>query len=88
MSHYFYEEERLGKAYDARLTRRLLCYLRPYRGLFIATLALGLILMALELAMPYITKVAIDRYMRPAAGAQAQIQAQAQAQAQMTQEEA
>ncbi len=62
---YFYEEERLGKAYDARLTRRLLRYLRPYRGVFFATLALGLILMALELAMPYVTKVAIDRYMEP-----------------------
>ena len=71
MSHdYFYEEERLGKAYDARLTRRLLRYLRPYRGLFAATLALGLFLMGLELAMPYITKIAIDLYMEPATGAQ------------------
>ncbi len=66
---YFYEDERLGKAYDARLTRRLLRYLRPYRGVFLATLALGLLLMALELAMPYVTKVAIDRYMEPGAAA-------------------
>lgn len=70
---YFYEEERLGKAYDARLTRRLLRYLRPYRGVFLATLALGLLLMALELAMPYLTKVAIDIYIEP--GAQAQLPA-------------
>ncbi|MCR4404380.1 MAG: ABC transporter ATP-binding protein/permease [Candidatus Acetothermia bacterium] len=67
---YFYEEERLGKAYDARLTRRLLRYLRPYRRLFALTLALGLVLMGLELAMPYITKLAIDLYMEPATGAQ------------------
>ncbi|MGQ9477411.1 MAG: ABC transporter ATP-binding protein [Candidatus Bipolaricaulia bacterium] len=66
---YFYEEEQLGKAYDARLTRRLLRYLRPYRGVFLITLVMGLLLMALELAMPYVTKVAIDRYMEPGAGA-------------------
>ncbi|MFQ6033620.1 MAG: ABC transporter transmembrane domain-containing protein, partial [Candidatus Bipolaricaulia bacterium] len=66
----YFEEERLGRAYDARLMRRLLRYLRPYRGLFSSTLALGFVLMGLELALPYITKVAIDRYMTPAAGAQ------------------
>ncbi len=65
-----FEEERLGKAYDAQLMRRLLRYLRPHRRLFLSTLALGLVLMALELAMPYITKLAIDRYMEPVANAQ------------------
>jgi len=70
MSQDFLEEERLGKAYDGRLMHRLLKFLHPYRGLFSSTLALGFILMVLELALPYITKVAIDRYMTPAAGAQ------------------
>ena len=68
MSQDYFEEERLGKAYDARLMRRLLRYLRPYRGLFLSTVTLGLFLMTLELAMPYITKVGIDRYMGPAIG--------------------
>lgn len=70
MSRSYFEEERLGKVYDARLMRRLLRYLTPYRGLFLSTVALGLILMALELAMPYITKIGIDRYMSPAVSSQ------------------
>jgi ATP-binding cassette subfamily B multidrug efflux pump len=28
----FREEEKLGKVYDTQLTRRLLKYLRPYKG--------------------------------------------------------
>lgn len=57
-----HEEEALGKAYDARLMRRLLGYLRPYR-LYVA-LALAAIVTGslLQLAQPYLTKVAIDQY--------------------------
>ncbi|HET7618260.1 MAG TPA: ABC transporter ATP-binding protein [Vicinamibacterales bacterium] len=56
------EDEVLGKAYDARLMRRLVGYLRPYR--LAATLALGAIVFAsvLQLAQPYLMKIAIDRY--------------------------
>ncbi len=57
-----HDEEVLGKAYDARLMRRLLGYLRPYR----AQVALALVAIAghsvLQLAPPYLTKVLIDRY--------------------------
>ena len=58
----FHEEEVLGKAYDATLMRRLLQYLRPYK-LHVA-LALGAIISAsmLQLAQPYLMKLAIDRY--------------------------
>ena len=35
----FHEEEVLGKAYDARLMRRLLGYMWPYRG-YVAVSAL------------------------------------------------
>ena len=56
------DDEVLGKAYDARLMRRLLGYMRPYRariGLaFFAILGLSL----LQLAPPYLTKVAIDTH--------------------------
>jgi ATP-binding cassette subfamily B protein len=58
----FHEEEVLGKAYDARLMRRLLQYLRPYTAQ--AALALAAIIAAsvLQLAQPYLMKLAIDRY--------------------------
>jgi ATP-binding cassette subfamily B protein len=57
-----HEEEVLGKAYDARLMRRLLRYLRPYHRQ--VAIALGAIISAsvLQLAQPYLMKIAIDRY--------------------------
>ena len=56
------EEEVLGKAYDARLMRRLLRYLRPHRqGVFIALTAIvGHSVM--QLAHPWLTKMAIDQH--------------------------
>jgi ATP-binding cassette, subfamily B, multidrug efflux pump len=58
------EEQVLGKAYDARLMRRLLLYLKPYRGsAFLAILCL-IAGSALSIIQPYLTKVAIDRYIR------------------------
>ena len=57
-----HEEEVLGKAYDARLMRRLLHYLRPYS----ANVAIAFVAItagsAASLAQPYLMKVAIDRY--------------------------
>jgi len=58
------EEQVLGKAYDARLMRRLLAYIRPYRRsalLAIICLFLGSLLSVVQ---PYLTKLAIDRYIR------------------------
>jgi ATP-binding cassette subfamily B protein len=58
----FHEEEVLGKAYDARLMRRLLGYLRPYK-LWVAGALLALVGDAvLQLTQPYLVKLAIDRY--------------------------
>src|SRR5262249_16370045 len=56
------DEEVLGKAYDARLMRRLLTYLKPHKGY--VTLALVLILFesGLEVTFPWLTKIAIDKY--------------------------
>ena len=58
----FHEEEVLGKAYDGRLMRRLLTYLSPYRTQ--VAVSLGAIIGAsfLQLAQPYLTKLAIDEY--------------------------
>ena len=56
------DDEVLGKAYDARLMRRLLGYMRPYRaGIGLAFFAI-LGLSILQLAPPYLTKVAIDTH--------------------------
>src|SRR5262249_19392622 len=56
------EDDVLGKAYDARLMRRLLEYLRPYwREVFLALVAIVIGGLA-SLAQPYLIKIAIDRY--------------------------
>jgi len=63
------EEEVLGKAYDSRLMRRLLGYLRPYR--WQVTIALGSIIIKAiaDVCGPYLVKVAVDRYLAPTPGA-------------------
>ncbi len=58
----FREEEALGKVYDARLMRRLLRYLVPYRWAAVVGVFLLLLLSLLQLAGPYLAKLAIDRY--------------------------
>jgi ATP-binding cassette subfamily B protein len=57
-----HEEDVLGKAYDARLMRRLLTYLRPYKGKVALAIAAIIGHSLLELAPPYLTKLVIDRY--------------------------
>ncbi|MEN3339039.1 MAG: ATP-binding cassette, subfamily multidrug efflux pump [Acidobacteriota bacterium] len=58
----FHEEEVLGKAYDATLMRRLLWYLRPYKPQVALALAAIICASVLQLAQPYLMKLAIDRY--------------------------
>ena len=65
LSHH--EEEVLGKAYDGRLMRRLLRYLRPYRGMAVAALALILASSVLQLIGPLATAVAFDLFISPQA---------------------
>src|SRR5688500_17604879 len=55
-----HEEEALGKAYDARLMRRLLRYVRPYRRLVLGALALLFIEGGLQLVGPLLTRRVID----------------------------
>jgi ATP-binding cassette subfamily B protein len=57
-----HEEEVLGKAYDARLMRRLLTYLRPYKPQVAVALAAIIVNSVLQLAPPYLTKIVIDDY--------------------------
>jgi ATP-binding cassette subfamily B protein len=56
------EEEILGKAYDNRLMKRLLVYLKPYRLLVALSVLIMLLSSLAQLAGPYITKLAIDNY--------------------------
>ncbi|MEE2839660.1 MAG: ABC transporter ATP-binding protein, partial [Acidobacteriota bacterium] len=58
----YHEEEILGKAYDGRLARRLLTYLYPYRRVVGASILLLVMVSGLRLIGPYLTLVAIDRY--------------------------
>jgi ATP-binding cassette, subfamily B, multidrug efflux pump len=62
------EEEILGKAYDSRLMRRLLTYLRPYRWQVTIALASIFVKSFCDVLGPYLVKVAVDRYLAPAKG--------------------
>jgi ATP-binding cassette subfamily B protein len=57
-----HDEEVLGKAYDARLMRRLLGYLHPYLGRVGIALAAIIGGSILQLAHPWLMKIAIDQY--------------------------
>ena len=59
------EEEVLGKAYDGRLMRRLLTYIRPYKLPVAAALVLLLFNAVLQTMGPLLTALAIDRYLAP-----------------------
>ncbi len=65
------EEEVLGKAYDSRLMARLLKYLRPYRWQVAIALLSILLKSFADVLGPYLTKVAIDRYLAPKGAATA-----------------
>jgi ATP-binding cassette, subfamily B, multidrug efflux pump len=57
-----HDEDVVGKAYDGRLMRRLLGYLAPYRWPALLALAAIIANSMLQLAQPYLMKLAIDRY--------------------------
>jgi ATP-binding cassette subfamily B protein len=61
----YFEETQLGKPYDVKLLKRLLPFIRPYRLLILWSIFLVIGITALDLALPYVTKVAIDRYIVP-----------------------
>jgi ATP-binding cassette, subfamily B, multidrug efflux pump len=70
MADSFHEEEVLGKAYDARLMRRLLRYLEPYRGVVVFALVAIFFFGLLQAIPPYLLKVEVDRYLDPAGSRQ------------------
>ncbi len=56
----YHEEDVIGKVYDARLARRLLRYVRPYRWLVVVSLVLLIVDGLLQLVGPYLTQRVID----------------------------
>jgi ATP-binding cassette subfamily B protein len=58
-----------GAIYDRRLAGRLLRFLAPYRKEVVLSVVLLAAIALLEVAGPYLTKVAIDTYVKPASGA-------------------
>src|SRR5690554_1655567 len=59
---YHSEDEVLGKAYDSRLMKRLLGYIKPYRKYVIFAIILNILVAALPAVSPVLTKIAIDDY--------------------------
>ncbi len=60
------EEEVLGKAYDSRLMRRLVAYLRPYWRMTLFAIVSTLFYGMLQALPAYLMKVEVDRYLDPA----------------------
>lgn len=56
----FHEEEALGKAYDARLMRRLMRYAKPYWHRFVLAIIMALAVAAAGLVQPLLMQRAID----------------------------
>jgi ATP-binding cassette subfamily B protein len=61
----YFEEKTLGKAYDARLLRRLYLFTRPFTRPILWSVLLVMTITGLDLSVPYVTKIAIDRYITP-----------------------
>ena len=60
------EEEVLGKAYDSRLMKRLLAYMRAYKWRVFVALGSIVLKAAADVMGPFLTMIAIDRYLAPA----------------------
>jgi len=58
-----HDDEVIGKAFDLRLMRRLVRFLSPYRKLFSVCVVLILVLTGIQTGLPYISKIAIDRFL-------------------------
>jgi ATP-binding cassette subfamily B multidrug efflux pump len=69
MAEAHQEEEVLGKAYDSRLMKRLLRYLAPYKWQTIVAICAILIKAGADVVGPYLTKVAVDKYLANAQAA-------------------
>lgn len=58
------DDEILGKAYDSRLMRRLLGFVKPYTKYVVFAIVLNLVVAGLGPVRPVLTKIAIDDYIK------------------------
>ncbi len=58
----YMEDSKLGKPYNISLLKRLIPYARPYKKPILLALALTLLITLFNLSIPYLPKIAIDRY--------------------------
>jgi ATP-binding cassette subfamily B multidrug efflux pump len=58
----YMEEGKLGKPYNFRLLKRLARYALPYKKIVVSALLLSILLTLCDLTIPYLSKIAIDRY--------------------------
>src|SRR6202142_4595964 len=65
------EEEVLGKAYDSRLMKRLITYLRPYKWQVAIALVSILIKAGADVLGPHLPKVCVDHFLAPVQGSRA-----------------
>src|SRR5512146_2486671 len=65
MAGNIHDEEILGKAYDSRLMRRLLTYLRPYKWQVAIALVAIIFKAVADVLGPYFVKIVVDRYLAP-----------------------
>jgi len=61
----YFEEKQLGKPYDLKLLARLYPYTQRYKLLLAVSIFLVVCITLLDLSLPYVTKIAIDRYIVP-----------------------
>ncbi len=62
MSKKYEDDEIMGKAYDARLMKRLLRYAKPYSLYLFIAIVMMVAVTGLELLRPYLLKITIDDY--------------------------
>jgi len=59
------EEEVLGKAYDAKLMKRLLKYIKPYKSYVVFAIIFNILVSILPAIRPLLSRIAIDQYIIP-----------------------
>lgn len=62
MTDTTHEDDPVSRSYDSHLLLRLLGYLRPYKSAIVVSFLLIVLMAALDLVGPYLTKLAIDDY--------------------------
>ena len=65
MSETIHNEQEIEKSFDGNIMKRLLKYARPQIALLLLSIILMLFVTVVDLAIPFVTKVAIDDYIAP-----------------------